>query len=163
VAFFLLILVVVLLDQITKFWIVNSFNLYETREIIPGFFNLVYCTNSGAAFSILAGPSSLVRQCFFIVVTIIALVFVISLYRKHREQSKLYLYGFGLIAGGAVGNLIDRLRHGAVIDFLDFYIGYRHWPAFNLADSAITIGTGLIMLVMFVSEKSTTKTNNTKE
>ena len=160
--FFLLILVVVCLDQASKLWIVRSFHLYEAREVIPGFFHLVYCTNTGAAFSILSGPSSGLRQAFFIAITLIALTFVLYLYRRHQRESILYLFGFGLIAGGAVGNLIDRLRCGSVIDFLDFHIGARHWPAFNLADTAITVGTGLILLIMFISDNHNSSTKQEK-
>ncbi len=158
--FSILIFLVICLDQVTKLWIVRSFNLYDYREIIPGFFNLVYCTNTGAAFSMFAGPPSAWRHSFFVGVTLIAFGFIIYLYRKHRTQSRLYLYGFGLIAGGAAGNLIDRLRVGSVIDFLDFYIGIRHWPAFNVADSAITIGTALIIFVMLKTDQSMSKAEN---
>ena len=135
----------VLLDQLSKWWIMVNFILYESREIIPGLFSLVYYTNSGAAFGLLAGESSLLRRLFFIGVALAALVLLSLLYRQVRYQGRLYLYALALIAAGAIGNLIDRVRFGEVTDFLDFYWGAYHWPAFNVADSAITVGVLLFI------------------
>ena len=137
---------VVVVDQMTKLWIMNNFALHEQHNIIPGFFNLVYVTNTGAAFGFLAGEKSWLRQVFFIGVAIAALGVIVFAYGHLKKQGRLFVYALGLIAGGAVGNLIDRLRYGSVIDFLDFYLGSYHWPAFNAADSAITVGVGLFML-----------------
>jgi len=137
---------VVIVDQITKLWIMASFALHEQQNIIPGFFNLVYVTNTGAAFGFLAGSRNLLRQVFFVTVSIVALIVIVFAYGHLKKQGKIFVYGLGLIAGGAVGNLIDRLRFGSVVDFLDFYLGAHHWPAFNVADSAITIGVGLFLL-----------------
>ena len=143
---------VVLLDQFTKWWLMTSFALFESRVVIDGFFNLVFVTNSGAAFGLLAGPQVWWRQLFFVSVAILALGVLIGAYRHYRLQGTIWVVGIGLIAGGAVGNLIDRLRFGAVIDFLDFYLKTYHWPAFNVADSAITVGVGLFMLASFKAE-----------
>lgn len=137
---------VVIVDQLTKLWIMNNFALYEQQNIIPGFFNLVYVTNTGAAFGFLAGGKSWLRQVFFIGVAIVALGVIVFAYGHLKKQGRLFVYALGLIAGGAIGNLIDRLRFGSVVDFLDFYLGSYHWPAFNAADSAITIGVGLFLL-----------------
>lgn len=137
---------VVIVDQLTKLWIMNNFTLYEQQTIIPGFFNLVYVTNTGAAFGFLAGGESWLRQVFFISVAIVALGVIVFAYGHLKKQGRLFVYALGLIAGGAIGNLIDRLRFGSVVDFLDFYISGYHWPAFNAADSAITIGVGLFLL-----------------
>jgi len=137
---------VVLVDQLTKLWIMTTFALHEQLNIIPGFFNLIHVTNTGAAFGFLAGSKSLLRQVFFVGVAVIALVIMVSVYGHLKKQGKIFVYALGLIAGGAVGNLIDRLRFGSVIDFLDFFIGSHHWPAFNAADSAITVGVALFML-----------------
>ena len=137
---------VVLVDQLTKLWIMATFALHEQLNIIPGFFNLIHVTNTGAAFGFLAGSKSMLRQVFFVGVALMALVIMVFVYGHLKKQGKLFVYALGLIAGGAVGNLIDRLRFGSVIDFLDFYIGSYHWPAFNAADSAITIGVGLFLL-----------------
>ena len=137
---------VVIVDQFTKFWIMTNFTLHEQQNIIPGFFNLVYVTNTGAAFGFLAGDRNLLRQAFFVAVAILALIVILFAYGHLKKQGKIFVYALGLIAGGAVGNLIDRMRFGSVVDFLDFFLGAYHWPAFNAADSAITIGVGLFLL-----------------
>ena len=140
---------VVVLDQLTKLWVVHHFILYESREIIPGFFSLTYLTNTGAAFGLLAGHPTWWRQLFFIGVAVIALTAIVVIHRKIKDQSRWYSVALALIGGGAVGNLLDRIRLGSVVDFLDFYVAGHHWPAFNVADSAITIGVGMIFLVNF--------------
>jgi len=137
---------VVIVDQITKLWIMTTFALHEQLTVIPGFFDLVYVTNTGAAFGFLAGNKTWLRQAFFIAVAIAALIVIFFAYGHLKKQSRFFVYALGLIAGGAVGNLIDRLRFGAVVDFLDFYLGTHHWPAFNAADSAISVGVGLFLL-----------------
>ncbi len=137
----------VFFDQLTKAWVLGSFNLYESKEVIPGLFNLVYVTNSGAAFSILADVNSPWTHYFFLGVGAVAVVGLTIAWFKMRAENRLYGIAFGLICGGAVGNLIDRLRFGSVIDFLDFYIKGYHWPAFNIADSAICAGAGLFLIV----------------
>ena len=136
---------VVIVDQLTKQWIMTNFALHEQQSIIPGFFDLVYVTNTGAAFGFLAGSKTWLRQVFFIAVSIVALVVIIYAYDHLKKQARIFVYALGLIAGGAVGNLIDRLRFGSVVDFLDFYLGTHHWPAFNAADSAITTGVALFL------------------
>lgn len=137
---------VVIVDQLTKLWIMTNFALHEQQNIIPGFFDLVYVTNTGAAFGFLAGDKNLLRQTFFVGVALVALVVIVYAYGHLKKQGRIFVYSLGLIGGGAIGNLIDRLRFGSVVDFLDFYLGRYHWPAFNAADSAITIGVGLFML-----------------
>ena len=137
---------VVIIDQLTKLWIMANFALHEQQNVIPGLFDLVYVTNTGAAFGFLAGSKSWLRQFFFIGVVIVALVVIVYAYGHLKKQSKIFAYSLGLIGGGAVGNLIDRLRFGSVVDFLDFYLGSYHFPAFNAADSAITVGVGLFLL-----------------
>jgi len=138
--------VVVFLDQLSKWWVMNSFALFESRPVLDGFFNLVFVTNSGAAFGMLAGPQVWWRQLFFVSTALLALGILVAAYRHYRYQGAIWVVAIGLVAGGAVGNLIDRLRYGAVIDFLDFYVKTYHWPAFNVADSAITVGVGLFLL-----------------
>jgi signal peptidase II len=137
---------VVIIDQITKLWIISNFALHEQQNVIPGLFDLVYVTNTGAAFGFLAGSKSWLRQVFFVGVAVVALVVIVYAYGHLKKQGKLFVYSLGLIGGGAIGNLIDRLRFGSVVDFLDFYLGSHHWPAFNAADSAITVGVGLFLL-----------------
>ncbi|MGV1099424.1 signal peptidase II [Thiovibrio sp. JS02] len=137
---------VVVLDQLSKALVMAYFNLYELKPVIPGLFNLTYLTNTGAAFGMLAGQESLWRQVFFVGVALVALVIMFFSYRQFRDQGRIFAHAIGMIAGGAVGNLIDRLRFGAVVDFLDFYVKHHHWPAFNVADSAITVGVALFIL-----------------
>lgn len=139
-------LAVVVIDQLTKLWIMMKFALHEQQTIIPGFFDLVYFTNTGAAFGFLSGSKTWLRQTFFVTVSIVALVVIVIAYRHLKSQGRVFVYALGLIAGGAVGNLIDRLRFGSVVDFLYFYVGSYYWPAFNMADSAISVGVGLFLL-----------------
>lgn len=145
--YFAVILCTIVFDQLTKVWIVDSLRLYESVEIIPGFFNLVYVTNSGAAFSLLAKIDSPWRHYFFLGIGSVAMVGLSIAYWKLRNVNRYYTLALALIAGGAAGNLIDRVRFGAVIDFLDLYLGRYHWPAFNIADSAICIGAGLFLIL----------------
>ena len=145
--YFVFVLCTIVLDQLSKAWIVDSFRLNESMAILPGFFNLVYVTNTGAAFSMLAGVDSPWRHYFFLGVGTIALIGLTVAYWKLRKISKYYPLALGLIAGGAAGNLIDRLRFGAVIDFLDLYVGRYHWPAFNIADSAICVGACVFLIL----------------
>lgn len=145
--YFAVIFVVIVADQLTKMLVVDAMHLYESREIIAGFFNLVYVTNKGAAFSLLADVDAPWRHYFFLGIGSAALVGLSIAYWNLRNITSLYSWSLALIAGGAAGNLIDRIRFGAVIDFLDFYVGNYHWPAFNVADSAICVGVGLFLLI----------------
>lgn len=151
-----LIAFVVLCDQAGKWWIVRHFALYESVEVLPGFFNLTYLTNTGAAFGFLAGQPALWRHVFFVTVALAALCAILLLYLRLYRHSFFYELSLALIAGGALGNLIDRVRLGSVVDFLDFYIGRYHWPAFNAADSAITVGVSVFLVYsLFFEEKKT--------
>jgi signal peptidase II len=145
-AFFMIIVAVVCIDQATKVWIMGNFVLHESRVIIPDLFNLTYLTNNGAAFSILAGQPALWRTLFFVGAACAALVFIWIAQQTYGRRSRLYAIALALIAGGAIGNLIDRVRLGFIVDFLDVYIGRYHWPVFNIADSAITIGVTLFIV-----------------
>jgi len=144
---------VVLVDQVTKLLIMTNIPLHGQKNIIPGLFDLVYVTNTGAAFGFLAGDKSWLRQVFFVGIAIAALVIIAYAYVHLRRQGRIFAYALGLIGGGAIGNLIDRLRYGSVVDFLDFYLGNHHWPAFNGADSAITVGVGLFLLGTLLQQK----------
>lgn len=151
---------VAIVDQLTKLWIMTTFALHEQQNIIPGVFDLVYVTNTGAAFGFLAGSKNLLRQAFFVAVAIIALIVIVFAYGHLKRQGRIFVYALGLIAGGAVGNLIDRLRFGSVVDFLDFYLGSYHWPAFNAADSAITLGVGLFLLGTLLQHQEQKREDN---
>lgn len=156
-SFFSIILAVILLDQVTKVWVVHHFALHESKAVIPGFFHLTFLTNNGAAFSILAGQPALWRQIFFIGAACVALVLIWLAQRSFGRNNRLYTAALALIAGGAIGNLIDRIRFGFVIDFLDVFIGTHHWPAFNIADSAITVGVALFIVNNLVLERHQSK------
>jgi signal peptidase II len=151
--YIILLLTIVGLDQVTKFWVVNSFRLYESREIIPGVFNLLYARNTGVAFSMFAHYDSPWRPYFFIGVNIAAVLgLTFANFRMQKGQSR-YSLPFALIAGGAAGNVIDRLRFGSVVDFLDVYVGTHHWPTFNVADSAICVGVVFFLVINYIEEK----------
>jgi len=145
--------VVIALDQITKSAINSRFVMHESYPVINGLFNLVYVMNPGAAFGFLANAPEIFRYIFFTSVTILALVLILYYLVKSKPQSLMLVGALTLIFAGAVGNLIDRLRFGAVVDFLDVYVGSAHWPAFNVADSAISIGAVLMIWDMIASRK----------
>ncbi|GAB4174310.1 MAG: signal peptidase II [Geothermobacteraceae bacterium] len=140
-------LVVGAVDQWTKYLVLKSFRLYESVPVIDGLFNLTYVRNKGAAFGILADSDW--RRPFFIVVTLVACAFILGYLRRLGNERRLAPLSLSLIFAGALGNLIDRVRFGEVIDFLDVYWRQYHWPAFNVADSAITVGVGLLLLDMW--------------
>ena len=133
---------VVVLDQLSK-WSITHALAYGSGIEITSFFNLVHVHNKGAAFSFLSDASGWQRG-FFIAVALVAIVWVVHLLRRHSGQT-LFCLALGLILGGAIGNLIDRVWIGAVVDFLDFHAAGHHFPAFNVADSAITCGAALMI------------------
>ena len=139
-------LLVVALDQLTKYWVSSAFE-YGGARAITGFFNLVLTYNQGAAFSFLAGAGGWQRG-FFIVIALVAIVVISVLLARHAGQ-KLFCLSLALILGGAIGNVIDRMLLGHVVDFLDFHLATWHWPAFNLADSAISVGAVLMVVDSF--------------
>ncbi len=139
-------ILVIILDQLSKAVINSHFQYGESMEI-TGFFNLVLVHNSGAAFSFLHDAGGMQRWLFS-GIAIIASVWIIWLLRKHAAQ-KLFSIALALILGGALGNLIDRISYGYVVDFLDFYWNTYHFPAFNIADSAITCGAILLIIDSF--------------
>ena len=137
---------VVLLDQLTKYWVSAGFDYGEARAV-TGFFNLVLTHNKGAAFSFLAAASGWQRG-FFIGIALVAIGVIGVLLARHAGE-KLFCLALALILGGAIGNVIDRIALGYVVDFLDFHFAGWHWPAFNLADSAITVGAVLLIADSF--------------
>ncbi len=140
--------IVVVLDQATKLWIQQHMVLYTSRVVIPDFFNIVYVLNRGAAFGFLNRSDINWQTYFFFAATALAVMIIAHLLRMARNDDKLLIVGLGGILGGAVGNLIDRIKTGEVVDFLDFYWKSYHWPAFNVADIAIFLGS-LGLLVAF--------------
>jgi signal peptidase II len=145
---------VFLLDQVTKYIILNTMYLNESIPVMPGFFSLTHIHNPGGAFGFMAGQSPDVRKILFIFISSIALFIIFYLYHTASRNDSILAAGFALIFGGAAGNLIDRIRFGKVVDFLDFYIGDLHWPAFNVADSAISVGMGIFVFHLLFKEKA---------
>jgi len=131
---------VIIFDQITKAVIQNTLTIYHSIIVIPGFFNITHIHNPGGAFGFMANKSPCLRNLLFILLSSLAICLIFYFYKKTPQKYSLLSACFALILGGALGNLIDRIRFGKVVDFLDFYIGNYHWPAFNVADSAITVG-----------------------
>ncbi|MBI5644034.1 MAG: signal peptidase II [Deltaproteobacteria bacterium] len=129
--------VVVVLDQASKAAVMGNLSQDQIIEVISGFFDLVYFRNPGAAFGIF-NEGGLLRKLFLIATSSAALIVIWTLLKQSKDTA--VSFGLSLIAGGAVGNLIDRIRFGSVVDFLYFHIGSYYWPAFNIADSAITVG-----------------------
>lgn len=136
------------LDRLTKWLIETRMSVLDVHTVIPGFFDIVHARNPGAAFSMFADSSSPWRTAALIAVSLIALVLVGGMLRHAPRLDWKTAIGLSLILGGALGNVFDRILTGAVTDFLDFYIGTVHWPAFNVADSAIVTGSGLLILEM---------------
>jgi signal peptidase II len=148
--FLLLVGLVLVLDQGTKLYIHHTFMLHESRPVVTDFFHLTYVRNSGAAFGLLARQNATFLRLFFPAVTLCA-VGILLLYFQHTPRQRvLTLWGICLIIGGAIGNGIDRLWLGQVIDFLDVFWQTYHWPAFNVADSAICVGVGCLLLDAFL-------------
>ena len=140
--------IVLILDQVTKVLVHGQMALYQSIEIVPNFFHLTYLRNTGAAFGFLAGSRSSLRIAFFIIVSAIAIGCIFYLLKNLPPDRKTFTATLSLVLGGAIGNLIDRIRMGEVIDFIDLHWYEIHWPAFNVADSAITIGVILLFIQM---------------
>ncbi len=142
---------ILILDQATKYLIEKHIRLYEIITVVPGFFNVTHVRNKGAAFGILASVPGIWRSMFFISVTIIAVAVIAFLIRSTKER--LQIIAFSLIAGGAVGNLVDRLRYSEVVDFIQWYVKDFYWPSFNIADSAISVGVVLLIVDMLFTKQ----------
>jgi len=153
ILFFITAVLVMLLDQVTKFYVISHFQLHESLPVIDGFFNITYIRNPGAAFGFLAGASPVFRGLFFTAVTLITAGMILYYLVKNRVRNHLLVLSLALILAGALGNLVDRFRFGEVVDFLDFSVGAYHWPAFNIADSAISIGAVFLIVEMFRRRK----------
>jgi len=142
---FLIALLVVLLDRFSKLAIERNLSLHDSISLIPGFFRLTHIENRGAAFGLFADSPSEWKIAGLVLFSLVALVIVATLLWKNSHSMTITGVGLSLILGGAIGNLWDRLVSGHVVDFLLFYIGQYQWPAFNVADSAIVIGAGLLV------------------
>ena len=143
--------IVLLVDQATKRYIDRVMDLHGSITLVENYFNITYLRNKGAAFGILANSGY--RLPFFILVSLIAIAVIALVFFRLRSDQNFTAFSLSLIFSGAVGNLIDRLRLGEVIDFLDVHWYAHHWPAFNIADSAICVGVFLLAIDMFIEEK----------
>jgi signal peptidase II len=143
--------IVLVLDQVTKYIVEKHIRLHEIITVIPGFFNLTHVRNPGAAFSLFSAAPESFRTIFFTTITIIAVVVIIVLIRK--THGRLMVFAFALIMGGALGNVIDRVRYGEVVDFIQWYYRSYYWPSFNIADSAITVAVVLLAIDMLFVKK----------
>ena len=143
--YLLIALAVVLLDRLSKWTVARALPLHESVQIVPSFFRLTHVQNRGAAFGIFDESPTAWKLGILIFFSLIALAVVLTILWKNSHQFSLSGIALSLVLGGAMGNLWDRLMSGYVVDFLDFYIGSYHWPAFNVADSAIVIGAILLV------------------
>ena len=137
--------IIILLDQFSKGLILRYLPFNKTIPVVKGFFNITHVLNPGGAFGLMANLSPIMRNIIFLFISSIAVGLIFYFYKKTPAQHSWLAAAFALIFGGAIGNLIDRIRFGMVIDFLDFYVCNLHWPAFNIADSAISIGIGIFL------------------
>ncbi len=143
--------IVLVLDQISKIWVDLTLELHQSIPVIPSF-SITYAHNYGAAFSFLSDAGGWQRW-FFAVLAIAVSIGIVIYLSKLKNEEKLLAVSLSLILGGAIGNIIDRVLYGYVIDFLDVYYQVYHWPIFNIADSAITIGVGLMLIESFMEKE----------
>lgn len=142
-------LAVLVPDQITKWLVQQHLALNESVPVIPGLFDLVHVSNLGAAFGFLNTTDITWQRALFVAVTLLALAVISYMLAKAGDGETFLVWGLGLILGGALGNLVDRVRFGHVVDFLDFYVGDWHWPAFNVADMGISLGAACLILSLY--------------
>lgn len=147
--YFLIMIALVALDQATKHLIARTVDLYESVTVIPGFFNITRIHNKGAIFGTFSQTNNKLVFALLTAASLAALVLVVYYFFKTPAGDKLMKVALTLIMAGALGNQFDRLIRGHVIDFLDFYVGKAHWPFFNAADSCITIGACLMLVILF--------------
>lgn len=158
--YFIFILFWLVMDQLSKYLVARYLNLYQVVEVIPGFFNLTRVHNRGAIFGFLGNSSQPLALILLNLGALLAFAVVAYYFIKTPPEMVLTRVSFALIISGAMGNILDRIFRGYVIDFLDFYIGRYHWPFFNLADSCITIGAILLIYNLFRSQKKCSQSSS---
>ena len=151
----------IILDQLTKFLVTIHVPKHYSISMIEGFFSITHIRNSGVAFGLFAEQESEYKVLFFIIISLIAIVAILIIFHQSPDDKHTVRVGLILIFSGAVGNLIDRILHKEVIDFLDFYYKGSHWPAFNVADSCITIGVSFMIFDLFFGYPEFADTNKT--
>ncbi len=161
--YFVIMLIVIAADQITKKWIAATVVRYEKIEVISGFLNITHVKNPGAAFGLGSNSEWAYLRPFFIAVSMIAFAIVIYFFLRNKDNSPMLNTGLSLMGGGAIGNLIDRIKYGEVIDFIDVHWSDLHWPTFNVADSAITVGVTLLMINILFLHKETSDEGERQE
>ncbi|AQS37539.1 signal peptidase II [Shewanella psychrophila] len=145
------VVLIFIVDQVSKQWVLANFDLYESVKLLP-IFNFTYVRNYGAAFSFLSDAGGWQKWLFTFIAVGFSALLTFWLRKQPTKMWRLNL-AYTLVIGGALGNLIDRLQHGYVVDFLDFYWNKSHFPAFNIADSAICVGAALIIIDSFISDR----------
>ena len=158
-AYLLVSLAVLFLDQWSKGIVTRTLEVHQSRTLIADFFDLTYVRNTGAAFGLFASVDSSIKALLLNSIAVIVFLVVSGYALRSSHKSVRLQVGLALILGGAVGNLLDRVRFGYVVDFLDFAISGHHWPAFNIADSAICIGVGLLFLDMLRRDEQAAASN----
>jgi len=151
----------IVIDQYTKFMVTLHIPLSYSINVVEGFFNLTHVRNSGVAFGIFAEQNSELKPYLLIFISIIAIIAILVIFHQTERKKRLVQGGLVLVFSGAIGNLIDRVLHKEVIDFIDIFFNNRHWPAFNVADACITIGVILLAADLLVSGKSFNSPDNT--
>ncbi|MEX0799116.1 MAG: signal peptidase II [Bacteriovoracaceae bacterium] len=163
-AFYLFVIFsIVVLDQYTKYLVASNFYLGESIKIIDGLLNFTYAINSGAAFSFGGDFANWARYLLFLALPVVACFWLFALLVKSFQGPRILTWAYTLILGGAIGNLIDRFRLDYVVDFIDFYQGDAHFATFNIADAAISVAAGLLILDFFLNKKEERKLKNAKK
>lgn len=150
-------LLIIVLDQLSKLLVIRGLRVHESVPVIQGFFDLVHVRNRGMAFGFMNRAHADFGFWLLVSTSIIAIVLLLFWFFKLKDGDTCVTLGLSLILGGAVGNLIDRLRFREVVDFLDVFVGAYHWPAFNVADAAITTGTFLVVITLFFKRSPDSK------
>ena len=153
--------VLIVIDQYTKFMVTLHIPINYSIKIVEGFFSLTHIRNSGVAFGIFSDHNSELKPYLLIIVSIIAILAILVIFHQTRKNKKIVQTGLVLVFSGAIGNLIDRVLHKEVIDFIDVFIDNQHWPAFNVADSCITIGVMFMIADMLVGDGPFKNSDNT--
>jgi signal peptidase II len=143
----------IILDQYSKVMVVNHIHLYDSITIIDNFFSLTHIRNPGVAFGLFASLKLEYKALIFVGISTVAIIAILVIFHQTPVEKTRVHYGLILIFSGAVGNLIDRIHYKEVVDFLDFYVGKYHWPAFNVADACITIGVGVMIFDLFYQQQ----------
>lgn len=152
--------ITIIIDQLVKIYVDNNMYLHQSIEVLENFFHITYIRNKGAAFGLLSGVDASVRIPFFLIMSTIAIGVILYILKKEEGKSILFPSALSLILGGATGNLIDRIRMGEVIDYIYVHWYEYYWPAFNVADAAISIGMVLLIIHMFKERKKEDVSDN---